>query len=78
VDDAKQRGCSTTAASLIAKDKVVIGGTGGDAAHRGYLAAFNIETERLAWRWYVIPGPGEKDHETWKGDSWKTVAARRG
>jgi alcohol dehydrogenase (cytochrome c) len=71
VDDAKQCGCDITAAPLIVKDKVVVGGTGGDAAHRGYLTAFNIETGRLAWRWYVIPGPGEKGHETWKGDSWK-------
>ena len=71
MDDAKQCGCDITAAPLIVKDKVVVGGTGGDAAHRGYLTAFNIETGRLAWRWYVIPGPGEKGHETWKGDSWK-------
>ncbi len=71
VDDAKQCGCDITAAPLIVKDKVVVGGTGGDSAHRGYLTAFNIETGRLAWRWYVIPGPGEKGHETWKGDSWK-------
>jgi alcohol dehydrogenase (cytochrome c) len=71
VDDAKQCGCDITAAPLVVKDKVVVGGTGGDAAHRGYLTAFNIETGRLAWRWYVIPGPEEKGHETWKGDSWK-------
>jgi alcohol dehydrogenase (cytochrome c) len=71
VDDDKQCGCNITAAPLIAKDKVVVGGTGGDAAHLGYLTAFNIETGGLAWRWYVIPGPGEKGHETWKGDSWK-------
>jgi alcohol dehydrogenase (cytochrome c) len=50
---------------------VVVGGNGGDAAHRGYLTAFNIKNGRLAWRWYVIPGPGEKGNETWKGDSWK-------
>src|SRR5712691_3091330 len=71
VEDTKQCGCSITAAPLIVKDKVVVGGNGGDAAHRGYLTAFNIKTGRLAWRWYVIPGPGEKGNETWKGDSWK-------
>jgi alcohol dehydrogenase (cytochrome c) len=71
VDDVKQCGCNITAAPLIAKDKVVVGGTGGDASHRGYLTAFDIDTGRLAWRWYVIPAPGEKGHETWKGDSWK-------
>jgi alcohol dehydrogenase (cytochrome c) len=71
VDDAKQCGCNITAAPLIAKDKVIVGGTGADAAHRGYLTAFYAATGRLAWRWYVIPGPGEPGHETWKGDSWK-------
>ena len=71
VDDAKQCGCNITAAPLIVKDKVVVGGTGGDSAHRGYLTAFNSTTGRFAWRWYAIPGPGEKGNETWKGDSWK-------
>ncbi len=36
-----------------------------------YLVAIDEKTGRLAWRWYVIPGPGEKGHETWKGESWK-------
>ncbi len=71
VDDPRQCGCDITAAPLVVKDKVIVGGTGGDAAHRGYLTAFYVKTGRLAWRWYVIPGPGEKGHETWKGDSWK-------
>ena len=71
VDDVKQCGCNITAAPLIVRDKVVVGGTGADAAHRGYLTAFYAATGRLAWRWFVIPGSGEKGHETWKGDSWK-------
>jgi alcohol dehydrogenase (cytochrome c) len=70
-DDPKQCGCNITAAPLIVKDKVIVGGTGGDQAHRGYLTAFYTKTGRVAWRWYVIPAPGEPGHETWKGDSWK-------
>jgi alcohol dehydrogenase (cytochrome c) len=72
VDDSNQCGCSITSAPLVVKDKVIVGGSGGDNAHRGYLTAFYAKTGRLAWRWYVIPGPGEKGHESWKGDSWKT------
>ena len=68
LDDAKQCGCNITAAPLVAKDKVIVGGSGGDGAHRGYITALDINSGRLAWRWYVIPGPGEKGHETWKGD----------
>lgn len=71
VDDARQCGCNITAAPLVAKDKVIVGGTGGDGAHRGYITAFFTRNGRLAWRWYVIPGPGEKGNETWKGDSWR-------
>jgi alcohol dehydrogenase (cytochrome c) len=71
VDDPRQCGCNIGAAPLIVKDKVVVGGNNGDGAHRGYLTAFNVKTGRLAWRWYVAPGPGEKGHDTWKGDSWK-------
>jgi alcohol dehydrogenase (cytochrome c) len=70
-DDPKQCGCNITAAPLFVKDKVIVGGNGGDQAHRGYLTAFNAKNGRLAWRWYVVPGPGEKGNETWKGDSWK-------
>jgi alcohol dehydrogenase (cytochrome c) len=71
VDDPKQCGCNIGAAPLVAKDKVIVGGNNGDGAHRGYLTAFYVKTGRLAWRWYVVPGPGEKGNETWKGDSWK-------
>ncbi len=71
VDDAQQCGCNIDAAPLVVKDKVIVGGTNGDGAHRGYLTAFSTKTGRLAWRWYVIPGPGEKGHDTWKGDSWR-------
>jgi alcohol dehydrogenase (cytochrome c) len=71
VDDPRQCGCNIGAAPLIVKDKVIVGGNNGDGAHRGYITAFNANTGRLAWRWYVVPGPGEKGNETWKGDSWK-------
>ena len=71
VDDSKQCGCLISGAPFVAKDKVIVGGTGGDGAHRGYLTAFNTKTGRLAWRFYIVPGPGKKGNETWKGDSWK-------
>ena len=67
----QQCGCNITGAPLVVKDKVVVGVTGGDSAHRGYLNAFDARTGRRAWRFWTIPGPGEKGHETWKGDSWK-------
>lgn len=71
MDDSRQCGCNITAAPLVVKDKVIVGGTGGDNAHRGYITALNTKNGRLAWRWYVIPKPGEAGNETWKGDSWR-------
>ena len=71
LDDMRQCGCTITGAPLVVKDKVIVGHAGGDSAHRGYLTAVYLKTGRVAWRFYTIPGPGEKGHETWKGDSWK-------
>ncbi len=71
VDDSRQCGCNILGAPLIVKDMVLVGQNGGDGAFRGYLTAFDIETGRLRWRFYIIPGPGEPGHESWKGDSWK-------
>ncbi len=71
VEDANQCGCNITGAPLIVKDKVVVGVTGGDSAHRGYINAFDARTGRHVWRFWTIPGPGEPGHETWKGESWK-------
>ncbi|MFN7925162.1 MAG: PQQ-dependent dehydrogenase, methanol/ethanol family [Bryobacteraceae bacterium] len=71
VEDSTQCGCNITAAPLIVKDKVIVGVTGGDSAHRGYVTAFDANTGRQAWRWWTIPGPGEKGNDTWLGDSWK-------
>jgi alcohol dehydrogenase (cytochrome c) len=71
VEDYAQCGCNITAAPLIVKNKAIVGVTGGDSAHRGYITAFDLATGRLAWRFWTIPGPGEPGHETWSGDSWK-------
>ena len=71
VEDSTQCGCNITAAPLLVKGKVLVGVTGGDSAHRGYISAFDANTGRQVWRFYTIPAPGEKGHETWLGDSWK-------
>jgi len=59
-----------TSAPLIVKDKVVVGISGGDAGVRGFLAAFDAETGEEKWRFWTIPGPGEKGNESWPGDSY--------
>ena len=64
-----------THAPLIVKDKVIVGMAGGDLGVRGYIAAFDAKTGKELWRFYTIPGPGEKGNDTWSGDSWKTGGA---
>ncbi len=71
IENYQKCGCNVTAAPIVVKDKVIVGVTGGDSAHRGYLTAYTAKTGEQAWRFYTIPGAGEPGVETWKGDSWK-------
>ena len=57
-----------TSAPLIVKDKVLVGTSGGDDGVRGFLAAFDAKTGKEMWRFWTIPGPGEKGNESWPGD----------
>jgi alcohol dehydrogenase (cytochrome c) len=68
-------GYSITMAPLIVKDKVLVGSGGGEYGIRGFIAAFDARTGKELWRFDTIPGPGEKGHETWDGDSWKSGGA---
>jgi quinoprotein glucose dehydrogenase len=38
---------------------------------RGDIRAFDAITGKLVWTFHVIPQPGEPNHETWIGDTWK-------
>ncbi|HWF11397.1 MAG TPA: PQQ-dependent dehydrogenase, methanol/ethanol family [Bryobacteraceae bacterium] len=70
VADPKDR-YSFTHAPLVVKDKVIEGTAGGEFGIRGFIAAFDVNTGKEAWRFYTVPGPGEPGNETWAGDSWK-------
>jgi alcohol dehydrogenase (cytochrome c) len=59
-------GYSITHAPLVLKDKVIIGVGGGEYGIRGFVVAYDAKTGKEAWRFYTIPGPGEKGHETWE------------
>ena len=63
---------SITLAPLIIKDKVVVGVGGGEFGIRGFIAAFDPKTGTETWRFNAVPGPGEKGHDTWKDDHWKS------
>lgn len=57
-----------TSAPLVVKDNVIVGTSGGDDGVRGFIAAFDAETGKQAWRTWTIPGPGEPGSESWPGD----------
>ena len=59
------RNYGATSAPLIVKDKVLVGTSGGDDGVRGFLAAFNADTGKEAWRFWTVPAPGQPGSETW-------------
>jgi alcohol dehydrogenase (cytochrome c) len=59
-------GYSITHAPLVVKDKVIVGVGGGEYGIRGFIAGYDANTGKEAWRFYTIPGPGEPGHETWE------------
>ena len=70
-----------TGAPRVAKGKVLIGQGGSEFSQRGYVSAYDAETGKLDWRWYVVPGDPAKGFEnpqmeaaakTWNGEWWKT------
>ena len=62
-----RQGYSATVAPIVVKDKVILGTAGGEYGARGFIDAYDVATGRRAWRFNVVPGPGEPGFETWKG-----------
>ncbi|HTM23557.1 MAG TPA: PQQ-binding-like beta-propeller repeat protein [Vicinamibacterales bacterium] len=58
---------SATGAPLLAGGLVVAGVAGGDGGARGFLAAYDPNTGREAWRFWTTPAPGEPGASTWEG-----------
>jgi len=70
-----------TGAPKAFKDKILIGNGGTEwGPSRGFVTAYDAETGKQAWRFYIVPGnpaDGFEDDamkmaaETWKGEWWK-------
>ena len=56
-----------TSAPFSAGNLVVSGISGGDEGVRGFVAAFDQQTGKEAWRFWTVPKPGEPGSETWQG-----------
>ncbi len=57
-----------TGAPLVVNDKVIVGTSGGDDGVRGFVAAYDANSGKLAWRFWTIPAPGEFGSSSWPGD----------
>ena len=53
------------------KGKILLGVSDGDWGGNGNISAFNPDNGDRIWQFNTIPGPGEKGHDSWEGDSWK-------
>ena len=49
-------GYSITGAPRVVKGLVLIGQGGSEYSVRGYVSAYDAETGKQVWRWYVVPG----------------------
>jgi PQQ-dependent dehydrogenase (methanol/ethanol family) len=61
-----------SSAPIVVGDLVVSGVAGGDMPMRGFLAAFEATTGKLAWRVWTIPKAGEPASDTWVGNALPT------
>jgi alcohol dehydrogenase (cytochrome c) len=69
-----ENGETITMAPLVIGDMAITGVSGAEKGIRGWLAATNLKTGKLAWKINTIPGPGDPGFNTWKDnhDAWKT------
>jgi quinohemoprotein ethanol dehydrogenase len=59
-----KRAYSITGAPQIAGKVVVIGNGGAEFDSRGYVSGYDLETGRLVWRFYTVPGDPTKPYES--------------
>jgi PQQ-dependent dehydrogenase (methanol/ethanol family) len=70
-DNPRDKGQVISGAPLYAAGLVSFG-LSADNGWRGQVVALDPKTGKEAWRFFAIPGPGEKGHETWpQNESWK-------
>ncbi len=71
---------SITGAPRVVKGKVIIGNGGAEMLVRGYVTAYDADTGKQAWRFYIVPGNPADGFEsptmkmaaaTWSGEWWK-------
>jgi alcohol dehydrogenase (cytochrome c) len=57
-----------TGAPISVGNLILTGVGGGEHGSRGFVAAYDAETGKEAWRFWTIPAKGEPGAETWEGN----------
>ncbi len=74
------QGYTITGAPRVIKGNVIIGNGGAEENLRGYVSAYNAETGKMVWRFYIVPTDPAKEKgnkvmemaaKTWGDDWWK-------
>jgi len=82
-----KNGQTVTGAPRVFDGKVIIGQGGADFGMRGYVSAYDQETGKELWRFYVVPGSPEANKgdaameaaaKTWNGEFWKKTGGGGG
>jgi len=80
-------GQTVTGAPRVFNGKVIIGQAGADFGMRGYVSAYDQETGKQVWRFYVVPASPEANKgdaameaaaKTWNGEFWKKTGGGGG
>jgi quinohemoprotein ethanol dehydrogenase len=76
----RNKSYTITGAPRLAKDKVIIGNGGAELGVRGYVSAYELDTGKMVWRFYTVPGNPADGFEneqmemaakTWTGQWWE-------
>jgi quinohemoprotein ethanol dehydrogenase len=76
-----QAAMSITGAPRVGNGIVFIGQGGSEFHQRGFMSAYNADTGKKLWKWWVVPGNPANGFEqpelewaakTWNGEWWKT------
>ncbi|MGH9514227.1 MAG: pyrroloquinoline quinone-dependent dehydrogenase [Terriglobales bacterium] len=66
---------AVTSAPAIFKDLVITGAAVPEYPSRGpsgAVRAYGVRTGKLVWTFHTIPEPGERGHDTWAKEAWKS------
>ncbi|MBL8271500.1 PQQ-binding-like beta-propeller repeat protein, partial [Steroidobacter sp.] len=58
----RKRAYTITGAPRLTDNLIVIGNGGGELGVRGYVSAYERNSGKLAWRFFVVPGEGPDEH----------------